>query len=164
MIPLAPGERLLIYGIGNPGRQDDALGVLVVERLEAEHLPATVTLEANYQLTPEDALTLSEHDVVIFVDATVAPDAPAPYSLRPVEPQAVNAFSSHALGMGTVLELCARACTAARLARTRWRFPAYEFEVNAALSPRAAVNLARACDALLSLLETASRPAAPSAP
>ncbi len=163
MIRLAPGERLLIYGIGNPGRQDDALGVLVVERLEAEHLPATVTLEANYQLTPEDALALSEHDVVVFVDATVAPDAPAPYSLQPVEPQAVNGFSSHALGMGTVLELCARLYGRAPRAYAL-ALPAYEFEVNADLSPRAAENLARASADLLSLLETASRPAAPSAP
>jgi hydrogenase maturation protease len=163
MIPLSPGERLLIYGIGNPGRQDDALGVLVVERLEGGHLPATVTLEANYQLTPEDALTLSEHDVVIFVDATVDPDAMAPYSLRPVQPEAVNGFSSHALGMGTVLELCERLYGRAPRAYAL-ALPAYEFDVNAALSPRAAVNLARACDALLSLLETAVRPAAPSAP
>jgi len=152
MIPLSSGERLLIYGIGNPGRQDDALGVRVVERLEVEHLPATVTLEANYQLTPEDALTLSAHDVVIFVDATVAADAPAPYALRPVEPQAVNAFSSHTLGMGTVLELCVRLYGRAPRAYAL-ALPAYEFEVNAELSPPAAVNLARTCDALLSLLE-----------
>jgi hydrogenase maturation protease len=143
MIPLSSGERLLIYGIGNPGRQDDALGVLVVERLEGERLPATVTLEANYQLTPEDALALSQHDVVIFVDATVAPEATAPYSLKPVEPQAVNGFSSHALGMGTVLELCARLYGRAPRAYAL-ALPAYEFEVNAELSPGAAENLARA--------------------
>jgi hydrogenase maturation protease len=163
MIPLSPGERLLIYGIGNPGRQDDALGVLVVERLEAEHLPATVTLEANYQLTPEDALTLSEHDVVVFVDATIAPDAPAPYSLQPVAPQAVNGFSSHALGMGTVLELCGRLYGHAPRAFAL-ALPAYAFDVNAELSPRAAENLAQTCADLLRLLETAARPAAPSAP
>lgn len=151
MIPLAPGERLLVYGIGNPGRQDDALGVRVVEQLEAGELPATVTLDASYQLTPEDALTLSQHDVVIFVDATVAPDAPAPYSLRPVEPRAVNAFSSHTLGMGTVLELCARLYGRAPRAYAL-ALPAYEFEVNAELSPGAAANLAGTCDALSGLL------------
>jgi hydrogenase maturation protease len=163
MIPLWPAERLLVYGIGNPGRQDDALGVRVVERLEAECLPAAVTFEANYQLAPEDALTLSQHDVVIFVDATVAPDAPAPWSLRPVEPQAVNAFSSHALGMGTVLELCARLYGRAPRAYVL-ALPAYEFEVNADLSPRALVNLADACDALRCLLEPGTGPAPPSVP
>lgn len=154
MIPLSPGERLLVYGIGNPGRQDDALGVRVVEWLESGPLPATVTLDANYQLTPEDALTLSQHDVVIFVDATVAPDAPAPYSVRPVEPQAVNTFSSHTLGMGTVLELCARLYGRAPRAYAL-AVPAYEFEVNAELSPRAAANVAAACVALSDLVGTA---------
>lgn len=151
MIPLAPGERLLIYGIGNPGRQDDALGIRVVERLGAGELPASVTLDANYQLTPEDALTLSQHDVVIFVDATVAPGAPAPFSLRPVEPRVVTAFSSHTLGMGTVLELCARLYGRAPRAYAL-ALPGYEFEVNADLSPGAAANLADACDALIGLL------------
>jgi hydrogenase maturation protease len=151
LIPLAPGERLLVYGLGNPGRQDDALGIRVVERLEAEDLPATVTLEANYQLTPEDALTLSQHDAVIFVDATVAPEAPEPYSLRPVEPQALLAFSSHTIGMGTVLELCARLYGRAPRAYAL-ALPAYEFEVNAELSPRAAANLAGTCDALSGLV------------
>ena len=162
MIALSPCERLLIYGIGNPGRQDDALGVRVVERLESERLPDTVALEANYQLTPEDALTLSAHDVVIFVDATVDPDAREPYALQSVEPQAVNAFSSHTLGMGTVLELCVRLYGRAPRAYAL-ALPAYEFEVNADLSPRAAVNLARACDDFVALLE-GLRPAAPSPP
>lgn len=151
MIALAPGERLLIYGIGNPGRQDDALGVRLVAHLEAEReagrLPGDVTLESNYQLAPEDALTLSAHDVVIFVDATVEPGASAPYQVRPVEPKAVNAFSSHALGVGTVLELCARLYGRTPRAYTL-AMPAYEFEVNADLSPRAAQNLSRACDDL----------------
>lgn len=162
MIPLAAGERLLIYGIGNPGRQDDALGVRVVERLEARSLPATVTLDAGYQLAPEDALTLSHHDVVIFVDATMAPDAQAPYSLRSVEPQAVNAFSSHTLAMGTVLDLCARLYGRAPRAYAL-AVPAYEFEVNAELSPRAAANLTAACDALVRLASL-SHPDVPPTP
>jgi len=72
-----------------------------------------VTLDANYQLTPEDALTLSQHDVVSFVDATVTPVRPRAYALA---------------------------------------LPAYEFEVNAELSPGAAANLAGGCDALRSLV------------
>ncbi len=172
MIALAPGERLLVYGIGNPGRQDDALGVRFIERLEREHLPATVTLEANYQLTPEDALLLADHDVVVFVDATVEPGAPEPYSLRSLETEvlalatgrdAMGAFSSHALGMATLLALCVqihgRAPRAFALA-----IPAYEFEVNADLSPRAAEHLARASADVLSVIGAASRPAAPSVP
>jgi hydrogenase maturation protease len=162
MIAIGPDDRVLIYGIGNPGRQDDALGVLVVEELERTRLPGTVTLEANYQLAPEDALLLSHHDVVIFVDATVDAAGVAPYALASVPATAVNAFSSHALGMGTVLELCGRLYGRAPRAFAL-AIPAYHFEVNAALSPRAAVNLGHACDALRRLLEAVATPAMPSA-
>lgn len=163
MIDLAPDDRLLIYGIGNPGRQDDALGVRVVEALERMIPPARATLEANYQLAPEDALLLSQHDVVVFVDATVAPDALAPYAVTTVQPSAGDRFSSHALDMGTVLELCARLYGRAPQAYAL-AIPGYQFEVNAALSSRAAANLTQACDALRHLLEQVPTRAVPSAP
>lgn len=152
MTPLhAPGQRLLIYGIGNPGRQDDGLGVRFVERLERLALPEHVSLEANYQLTPEDALALAEHDAVLFVDATVAPDAPAPYALEEVSPASEVSFSSHALTMGSLLALCARLYGKAPRAYAM-ALPGYAFDVNAELSPGARENLDRAIDDLLPLL------------
>lgn len=151
MLPLPPGARILIYGIGNPGRQDDALGVLLVAQLEAAGVPAGVTLEANYQLAPEDALLLSEHDIAIVVDATVEADAAAPYSLRPVEPRLDTPFTSHALGFGTVLQLCERLYGRAPRAYAL-AIPAYAFEINAGLSPRAAAHLARACADVTAML------------
>lgn len=154
MPPLRPGERLLIYGIGNAGRQDDALGVRLVECLEAVALPGWVTLDANYQLGPEDALLLSEHDVAIFADATVAPDAVAPYAVRPIAPHATTSFTSHALGIGTVLELCARLYGRAPRAYAL-AMPAYEFDVNADLSPPAAENLARTVADVVAMLAAA---------
>ncbi len=156
---LDPGERLLIYGIGNPGRQDDALGVRLVERLATMGLTGNVTLDANYQLAPEDALLFSEHDVALVADATVATEAPAPYDVHPVEPRATTAFTSHALGIGTVLELAARLY--GRTPRTfALAMPAYAFDVNADLSPLAARNLARTVDAVVAMLVDRSLDAA----
>jgi len=144
MMPsLSPGERLLIYGIGNVGRQDDGLGVRFVEHLERLGPPAHVTLEANYQLAPEDALQLADHDVVLFVDATVAPDAPAPYVIAPVLPASEVSFSSHALSMGSLLALCTRLYGRAPRAYAM-ALPAYSFEVNAELSEGARGNLEQA--------------------
>ena len=134
-------DRLLIYGIGNVGRQDDGVGPQVVERLEAGGVATSVTLEANYQLTPEDALALSAHDVVIFIDATVAADAPAPYAVAPVLPASEISFSSHAMSMGSLLALCVRLYGKAPRAYAL-AIPGYQFEVNAELSPRAAENVA----------------------
>ena len=50
------GRPLLIYGIGESGRQDDGLGPAVVEQLAAAGVPDGITLESGYQLVPEDAL------------------------------------------------------------------------------------------------------------
>jgi hydrogenase maturation protease len=163
VIAIEPGDRLLIYGIGNPGRQDDALGARVVEELERGSSLESVTLEANYQLTPEDALLLFEHDVVIFVDATVAPDAVAPYAVMPVRARAAGSYSSHALDVATVLELCVRLYGRAPRAYAL-AIPGYEFEINADLSARAAENLAAACGALRALVDAATRRAATSVP
>lgn len=141
--PLGPGQRLLIYGIGNLGRQDDGLGVTLVERLERDGVPSHVTLEANYQLTPEDALLLADHDLVLFVDATAAPDAPAPYGVAPVAAASEISFSTHALSMGSLLALCHRLYGRAPVAYAL-ALPAFGFEVNAEPSARAGEGLEQA--------------------
>jgi hydrogenase maturation protease len=133
---------LLIYGVGNVGRQDDGLGPLLVERLEAAGVPDDVSLESGYQLAPEDALLLSRHAAVLFVDATVAPGAVEPYTVHEVSPSEVVSFSTHVVSMASLLALCARlygrAPRAAALA-----IPGHGFEINAAVSDRAGAHLER---------------------
>jgi hydrogenase maturation protease len=155
-LPLLPGQRLLIFGIGNPGRQDDGLGVRFVERLEQLALPSHVTLEANYQLCPEDALVLAANDVVLFVDTTVAPDAPDPYGLSPLAPATEISFSTHALSMGSLLALCTRLYDRSPVAFAL-ALPGYSFEVNADLSERAEENLNRALADVRELLTGAAQ-------
>jgi hydrogenase maturation protease len=107
--PLTPGtgatpRRVLVIGIGNPGRGDDGLGAAAVERLEALGLPG-VTCDANYQLNIEDALACSRHDVVVFVDA--ARDLRVPFTWTGVRAESALPAMSHAMGPGAVLGICA---------------------------------------------------------
>ena len=134
---------LLIYGIGNVGRQDDGLGPLLVERLEAAGVPAGVTLESGYQLAPEDALLVASQEAVLFVDASAALDASAPYSIEPVVAASEIAFSTHTMSMGSLLSLCGRLYGRAPRAYAL-AIPGYGFEVNAPLSVPAEANLTRA--------------------
>ncbi len=97
--------RLLFYGIGNVGRQDDGLGIRLIENLEANAGPAGIEFQANYQLNVEDALEISNYDVVIFVDATVEPKAQAPFEVREIQPAAEIAFSTHAMSIEGILAL-----------------------------------------------------------
>jgi hydrogenase maturation protease len=135
---------ILVYGYGNPGRQDDGLGPELVSELEtwlAAHPDRRITLDSNYQLNAEDALAVSGHDVVIFVDAAQTGDAP--YEFRSLLPEKTIAFSTHAMSPATVLALCEELYEkhpAAWILTIR----GYAWELNAPLTPEASVNLAAA--------------------
>jgi hydrogenase maturation protease len=64
---------ILVYGYGNPGRQDDGAGVMLAEKLDewiAGMKLDAVHTDSNYQLNLEDAATISRYDLVIFADAS----------------------------------------------------------------------------------------------
>jgi hydrogenase maturation protease len=96
---------VLVYGFGNPGREDDGAGVAVVDQVGAAALPG-VTTDSNYQLNAEDALLLTEHDIIIFADATRNPVDR--FSFYRLEPDASVSFTTHAMSPGSVLALCSQ--------------------------------------------------------
>ena len=97
-------KSILVYGFGNPGRQDDGLGPAIIERLENEGIPGVVT-DCNYQLNIEDAYSVAENDVVVFVDASL--DADEPFSFSRIEASAEITFTTHSMSPQSVLALCA---------------------------------------------------------
>jgi hydrogenase maturation protease len=107
-IGLRCGESVLVYGIGNVGRQDDGIGVRLVERLEREAPPADAagdwTFETHYQLGIEDALLVSRFDVVVFLDASCDPRG-APFTVVPVVPSMQITFTTHAMSFSSVLSI-----------------------------------------------------------
>jgi hydrogenase maturation protease len=86
------GGTILLIGYGNPGRLDDGLGPACADLVAEKGLP-DVTVDANYVLTVEDASVIAEHDVVIFVDASV--NGREPFSFGQIEPVSTLSFSSH---------------------------------------------------------------------
>jgi len=94
---------ILVYGYGNPGRQDDGLGPALVERLEGDRLPGVAT-DSNYQLQIEDAVAVAGKGTVIFVDATVSGEGP--FTFAELEPSGEIAFTTHSVSPGSVLALC----------------------------------------------------------
>ena len=96
-------NRILVYGYGNPGRQDDGLGPAFIERLDADEIPGVVT-DSNYQLQVEDALAVSQSDTVIFVDAAVSGDEP--FTFTELEPSNETGLTTHSISPGNLLALC----------------------------------------------------------
>ena len=63
---VAPGARVLLYGIGNDLRGDDGAGVRVAHALEGR---VSWRVRAVHGLTPELADELADADIALFVDA-----------------------------------------------------------------------------------------------
>ena len=134
--------RLLVLGYGNPGRQDDALGPALVERIEAMGLPG-VTVDADYQLNIEHGAQLAAYDAVVFIDASTT--APEPFEFERVAPSDAVTFTTHAVSPGSVLAIAADHFGGAPEA---WvlGIRAYAFEFMQDLTPKAGENLAQALE------------------
>jgi hydrogenase maturation protease len=141
--------KILIFGFGNPGRQDDGLGIALVDHLQELDLPHC-TFEQNYQLNAEDALLISEYETVIFADASVAIESIA---LTEIEPSHEIGFTTHSMHPASVVALCNE---------LYGKFPkcyllemrGFEWEMKEGLSERAKLHLQKALDLLLPQLRS----------
>ncbi len=99
--------QILVYGYGNPGRQDDGLGIALVTQLEewaAENQISGVAFDNNYQLNIEDAEAISNHDLVIFADASEEEIDDFCFSV--VDGTGKLAFTTHSASPAYILKLC----------------------------------------------------------
>lgn len=101
-------KRVLIYGYGNPGREDDGLGNEMVNMIQnwiVEHKLDCMETDSNYQLNIEDAEKISEWDIVVFVDASKEEDLHE-FICKTVEPSDAKVeFTMHAVSPSYVLHL-----------------------------------------------------------
>ena len=102
-------KRVLIYGYGNPGREDDGLGIEMVKMVQNwidKHDLGCMATDSNYQLNIEDAEKISLWDIVVFVDAS-KDEKLHEFICHEVEPsEAKVEFSMHAISPAYVLHLC----------------------------------------------------------
>ncbi|OIQ97144.1 hypothetical protein GALL_208440 [mine drainage metagenome] len=100
-------KRLVVFGYGNPARGDDALGPLLLARLEAAPPPPglTLTLVEDFQLQIEHALDLDGADLALFLDAGTGTPAPFLFSEIAASGQLGHSHTSHALSPQAVLDV-----------------------------------------------------------
>lgn len=99
--------KILIYGYGNPGRQDDGLGIALSEAIgnwAREKGLNNVATDSNYQLNIEDAARISEFDLVVFADATK--EKIKGYSVTSLKPSPKIDFTMHSVSPAFILNLC----------------------------------------------------------
>jgi hydrogenase maturation protease len=152
--------RVLVIGYGNPSRQDDGVGLAVVNGLRA--LMGQVPLEEGddgfddlghdldtlflQQLSPELAETLVDYDHVVLVDAHFG-IYPELVHRTELDPQIEAAIVSHHFKPGTLLalaqQLYGRAPTA-ELVSVR----GFAFDFTSELSPETAAGVAQVIEEL----------------
>jgi hydrogenase maturation protease len=144
--------KTLVLGFGNRSRRDDGAGWEVVERLR-EMTPPKVELQAVHQLDLAMAETVSEFDLVIFVDAAVPNGLPF-VSREVVKPQGNANAASHFVTPSDLITVCATLYGRPPEAML-FTIPARDLNFGEHLSPRAeadARSVAGEIAALIGLL------------
>jgi hydrogenase maturation protease len=144
-------KKILIYGYGNPGRQDDGIGPSFVELVDEwiirEDLSGIDT-DCNYQLNIEDSAVISEYQTVVFVDASVVEEIET-FKLELVKPDnAAIEFTMHAVSPSFVVDLCKKIYQKDPEVYVL-HIKGYEFDFIEAISAKAKTNL----DASLTFLK-----------
>jgi hydrogenase maturation protease len=139
-------DTVLLYGFGNPGRGDDGLGPALAAAMDVRALPGVV-VDANYQLTVEDAAEIAEYAVVVFVDAAAL--GRAPFWFYRIDDASITSaralgWSSHSVNPPQVVAL-ARELFQSRVAAYTLAIRGYSFgDFDESLSAGAQANLTEA--------------------
>ena len=133
--------KVLIFGYGNPGRGDDALGPELVARIEEENIPG-VECQNDMQLQVEHVTDLEGRQAVLFVDADASCEPPFLFSEISAEKD--GSYTSHAMTPQALLHACQKVY--GKTAPPAWvlRIRGYNFELGDPLSESAAANLSAA--------------------
>ena len=151
-------KKVLIFGYGNPGRQDDALGVMLADHMEKwaeEKGIKSIDFDTNYQLNIEDALTISEYDMVIFADASI--EQITGFKLTKVIPSQKTEFTMHAMSPDFVLHLC-QSLYDKYPSTYLLHIKGFEFEMKEILTTSGKENLSLAYDFMVDSFSKSSYP------
>ncbi len=149
---------LVCFGYGNPSRGDDALGPLLLERLEDwlnRHPELPVETIADFQLQIEHTLDLQGRDLALFVDADAS--CGAPFAFTQAAPSLDASYSTHELSPGALLQVFHQVEHQAPPPAFILGVRGERFELGEPLSPQASAHL-EAAWAFLKELVADARP------
>ena len=135
---LAEVAPILLFGYGNPGCGDDALGVLLLESIAAQDLPG-VECQTDMQLQVEHITDLVGREYVLFMDADMS--CAAPYVVEQLAAQQDSSYTSHAMSPAAVLHAFRQVYGVDAPPAYLLHIRGYAFELGDALTAQAAENL-----------------------
>ena len=154
-IPFPPKKGLWIAAQGNDMRGDDALGPLLIDRIQKYSILAKdIDQQWDFQFCPEHALRFSDYSCILLVDASTTIDQD--FCLSRVLPYEEKVSASHSLSPSELSSVYKRH-VAKKDSPTPsiWQLEikAYQFKLGAGLSPQAICNLESAWDHLYAILQ-----------
>lgn len=145
--------KLLLFGYGNPGRGDDALGPELIARIAQMHL-AGVECQNDMQLQVEHVIDLYGCDRVLFIDADMS--CAAPFEFSEIESEKDGSYTSHAMSPGALLHAYRQVYRKDAPPAFLLRIRGYDFGLGDPLSDLATVNLEAAMMQVVEFCSAAS--------
>lgn len=144
-------KSILIFGYGNLSRGDDALGVLMLEHIEAHFSLENIDLLTDFQLQIEHALDLENRELVIFVDASIKSEIP--FEFTRLQPVRDLSHTTHAMSPAAILDTYQTIKKEMPPPCFLLAIGANSFELGEELGEKAKQNLAKACEFIDTLLD-----------
>jgi hydrogenase maturation protease len=141
---------ILIFGYGNLSRGDDALGVLMLEYIEANFDLKNIDLLTDFQLQIEHALDLENRELVVFVDASVKSEIA--FEFTRLQPVRDLSHTTHAMSPAAILDTYQTIKKETPPPCFLLAIGADSFELGEDLGNTARQNLAKACEFMNTIL------------
>ncbi|MCS7213882.1 MAG: hydrogenase maturation protease [Candidatus Calescibacterium sp.] len=137
-------KKILLVGVGNELRKDDALGPEFVRRFDNKNLDKLCLDFPDIQIAEK----IAQYDVVIFVDASTSADECVIYELSE---KSVSGALSHGISCKDIFSF-AKAMYNPKLVGFLIEIRGYDFDYGNQISQEAERNLKRAYELLKDLL------------
>ncbi len=147
--------KLLLFGYGNPGRGDDALGPELIARIEEMQF-ACVECQNDMQLQVEHVADLDGCDRVLFIDADMS--CAEPFKFSEIGAEKDDSYTSHAMNPSALLNAYRQVYRKDAPPAFLLRIRGYRFALGDPLSDRAMTNLEAATQLVAGLCVSASLP------
>lgn len=148
-------SKLLLFGYGNPGRGDDALGPELIERIARLQL-ADIECQNDMQLQVEHVTDLAACEQVLFIDADMT--CAEPFDFSELGAAKDDSYTSHAMNPSALLhaydQVYGKPAPPAFLLRIR----GHDFGLGDPLSGKASANLEAATRLAIELCASVNLP------
>jgi hydrogenase maturation protease len=145
--------KLLLFGYGNPGRGDDALGPELVERIARLQLDG-IECQNDMQLQVEHVTDLMACDRVLFVDADMTCEEPFEFS--EIRPEKDGSYTSHAMNPSALLHAYRQVYDMDAPPAFLLSIRGYDFELGDPMTDKASANLEAATKLVVEFCSAAS--------